>query len=134
MIGCQLTLGLPTSSTMVAAAKRKGKKTLTKINPSVLLRARSQAVSQHSGCDGIRVTTAVNPVRQLPAALDPLLDPVIFSTDAPDLNGELSEDDGGDEVSRKYYVARVRTFRSFYFTHVDSSPPPAGQSTPTVDA
>jgi len=87
-------------------AKRKVKKTLTKIDPSIL-KPKPQAISQHAADDGIRVTTTVEPVYP-PVAPDPLLDPAIleaiFDAETSDLTGDEDFDDG---VSRGYYVARV---------------------------
>ena len=86
------------------ASKRK-KTTLTKIDPSSL-KAKPQAVSQHATDDGIRVTTAVNPIPDPPPFAPADLDD--FTADLERLVDEYLEDDTLDDVSRGYYVARVR--------------------------
>ena len=103
-------------STMVSTENRRARKTLTKIDPATLLRKKPKTISQHAANNGVLVTTAVNPVRQPPAALDPLLDPLIFGPDASNFTDEHSEDDGCDDGSKGYHVARVCIFCPFYFS------------------
>lgn len=90
--------------------KRKAKvKVLTKIDPSIL-KPKPQAISQHAADNGTRVTTAVKPTLR-PPVLDPLLDPATFDADVSDFDNECLEDDGdNDDISRGYYVSRVRAF------------------------
>ena len=88
------------------ASKRK-KTTLTKINPSSL-KVKPQGVSQHADDDGIRVTTAVNPIPD-PPPFTPA-DPDDFTADLERLVEEyLGDDIVGDDISRGYYIARVRS-------------------------
>ena len=91
--------------------KRKAKTTLTKIDPGVL-EPKSTAFSYHEAHDGRRVTTALNPV--LPAPTAPEVDSFVFNADLPDFDESRFEDNGNEEedISRGYYVARVRIFLS----------------------
>jgi len=82
--------------------KRK-KVTLTKIDPSTL-KPKPHAVSQHAAEGGVRVTTTVKPARQPPD----------FAIDVSSFNEEHTEGNDTDEdISRGYYVARVRIFPFF---------------------
>jgi hypothetical protein len=89
--------------------KRKTKKTLTKIDPSIL-KLGLHAVSQYAAGDGARVTTTVKPSRQLPAILEDLPD---FSANTSGFNEPTEGNDTEDDVSRGYYVARVCDFSFF---------------------
>jgi len=87
--------------------KPKLKRTLTKIDPSIL-KQKLPAISQHATDSGSRVTTTVEPVLP-PIIQDPLLDPTFFGADVSDVGEGSFEDGGGDDgVSGGYYVARVR--------------------------
>ena len=93
--------------------KRKTKvNTLTKIDPSLL---RPQTISQHATEDGTRVTTSVKP-SQPPVVQDPLQNPAIFDAGVLNYDSEHLED-GGDDVSRGYYVSKVRVFLPSYLTY-----------------
>jgi hypothetical protein len=106
--------------------KRKTKlNTLTKIDPSVLI-SRPPAVSQHVTARGTRVTTTVRP-GQPPVIQDPPLDSAIFDTGIDDEHLE----DGGDDVSKAYYVSRVCLFPPFRLIRGDSLL--LGQPAPTVE-
>lgn len=93
--------------------KRKAKNsTLTKIDPSIL-KPKMVAVSQYAAHGGARVTTAVNPIRAPPvSSIDPFA--FDFGFDSHVENEEEDEEDedeqGEDDVSKKYYVARVCVF------------------------
>lgn len=96
-------------------AKRKLKtNTLTKIDPSVL-KPKPLAVSHHATDSGIRVTTALNPVR--PPLATPLLEPDIFDADPSNFAEEGSDfcDSDGD-VSKGYFTAQVSRLYSFECT------------------
>jgi hypothetical protein len=89
-------------------SKRK-KQTLTKIDPSLLLKQR--AISQYAAEDGTRITATIKPAHQRPAA--PVDDLPGFAANVSHFNGEHTEDaETDDDISRGYYVARVCIFSS----------------------
>ena len=107
--------------TMGKCKVRNKNKNITKIDPDTL-KLRPFAVSQHTACDGTRVTAVIKSMagsicKPSTSQVDPS---VTFSTDMLQFLGEYLEDDGNDDggggnISRGYYVAQVCISSSFAF-------------------
>ena len=86
-------------------------KLLTKIDPGTL-KPKSLGISQHAAKNGVRVTTAVNPVWTPLAA--PLSEPFGFRADPSNFAEEpLDNDEDGDDaegVLKEFFANWVRSF------------------------
>ena len=86
-------------------------KTLTKIDPGILMSKPLVALSQHESC-GTRIITTIDPVLPRLAPTSPT-EHTIFDADPSNFNKECLDNEGDDAgASKSYFSAQVCIFFS----------------------